>query len=670
MKIPTQVRFFIPTAVEALDQTTEPTLEDLSGEDFLGNALADTDQVVNAMDGHPLRPFQVDTDADATVFRIDAEMDQRERVSFLLVDQHNLRDAYPAATKEQIDIHHHSSDAFGSATELVPTKELDGLIGKQRPYLDCDGIDDRASVSDDADLEMVSTATLEAWVRIPSGASGGIVLGKYTMSGNQREYFFALSSTGIMSHIHSSTGGSVADVTCQATTDTALSDLTEWKHIALVYDGGAGTIVFYGDGAAIANTINTGSVQSSWFGGTSGFAIGDRGDGNSYFDGDIQLVRVWNRALSAAEVLTLYTGGTPIPEADQWAKKDLLTSANATSDQQTEGNSVAAWTGSDATLSSVTSAEGFSPPAGTYMLKLVPTSTPAQARQSFTTIVGKLYTTWAYLRDANIAEGLLTLRIGTSAGDNNLGESSAVSANDTWQLKTVSFTATGTTTHLSVSKITSAAFLCYADDVYVSKAGCVAEYHPSGINEQDGKWYDSSDNDLDGTISGADYKDVPTTTDDFYLAEFAEADDPFWFIRFNADGVTGTAAIDALIGQIVLGRIYSFNGFKPEGGYSGEYGYPGIITSETDAGNILTERRYGRRPTWDLAFQLSTVAQFEELQEMLDIVQNSLYPFYVCFNYDEPQPVIWRVRLQEGLPWSYKHGLDQPYSPTISLIGD
>ena len=666
MKIPTQVRFFIPTAVEALDQTAEPTLEDLSGEDFLGNALADTDQVVNAMDGHPLRPFQVDTDADATVFRIDAEMDQRERVSFLLVDQHNLRDAYPAATKEQIDVHHHSSDAFGSATELTPSKELDGLIGKQRPHLSLDGANDRVSKSNDAQLNfgVQIDFSLECIFKTNTTAQDQYLIDKGSDLGTDKRYRLIYRGPEDIIRAQVDDGTTIKNI--DSTTTIGAGERT---HVIATFNRDGNGIIYIDDNGAegtisissVANIDDTAEPLT--------IGIKSQDESTSPLEGEVYLARIWNRVLSAAEVLTLYNDSSSIPVADQWARKDILTNSQATSDQQTEANSVASWSASAGAIVSITNAEGFNPKVGTYMLK-GSFAVPAQARQSFTTVVGKKYRAWAWLRDTSIVEGAMTLRIGTSAGGTQLGESAAVTANNTWELRSLEFTATGTTTHLSVSKITTGAVNVYADNVWVARLGCVAEYHPSGINEQDGKWYDSSDNNLDGTISGADYRDVPTTTDDFYLAEFTEADDKYWYVRFNADGVTGTGSIDTLVGQIVLGRIYSFNGFKPEGGYSGEYGYPGIITSETDAGNILTERRYGRRPTWDLAFQLSTAAQFEELQEMLDVVQNSLYPFYVCFDYDATQPVIWRVRLQEGLDWSYKHGLDQPYSPTISLIGD
>lgn len=155
----------------------------------------------------------------------------------------------------------------------------------------------------------------------------------------------------------------------------------------------------------------------------------------------------------------------------------------------------------------------------------------------------------------------------------------------------------------------------------------------------------------------------------FYLAEFAAVTKQYWFINFNEDGNTGTAT-DALIGQIVLGKLYTFNGLTPEGGYSGEYGYPGIISRETDAGLIQAERKYGKRPQWDLGFAVSTDSHFEDLQEMIDIVQNGLYPFYIAFDYDQGSPVVWRVRMDGGLSWQYKHGLTNPWVPTISLITD
>ena len=144
---------------------------------------------------------------------------------------------------------------------------------------------------------------------------------------------------------------------------------------------------------------------------------------------------------------------------------DVLADEQATSDQRKEGNSVALWTASNSTLSSVAVGEGFAPQSGTYDMKIVAGGNPAQARQSFTTVVGIKYRIKAWLRDTDYTDGDLTLRVGTAAGGNQEGESAAVTADTTWQERTVEFTAAGTTTHISVSKATATVLNFYADNI-------------------------------------------------------------------------------------------------------------------------------------------------------------------------------------------------------------
>lgn len=208
--------------------------------------------------------------------------------------------------------------------------------------------------------------------------------------------------------------------------------------------------------------------------------------------------------------------------------------------------------------------------------------------------------------------------------------------------------------------------------VLVDGHNLASAYPPVGISSLVDVYHNSADNFGTATKIASYLKQITdqiAKDTNFYLGEFTAVSKQYWFIDFNEDGNTGTAT-DALIGQVVLGRVYTFNGLTPEGGYSGEYGYPGIISRETDAGLIQAERKYGKRPQWDIGFAISSDSQFEDLQEMIDIVQNGLYPFYIAFDYDQSSPVVWRVRMDGGLSWSYVHGPDDPWRPTITIIAD
>ena len=86
--------------------------------------------------------------------------------------------------------------------------------------------------------------------------------------------------------------------------DIIFNDTTKWHHVVAVYNGT--TMKGYLDGAAFNNEgyQNPSTIV------TSGFKIGSAAGGTArYFNGSLDDVRIYNRALSAPEVLQLYNSG-------------------------------------------------------------------------------------------------------------------------------------------------------------------------------------------------------------------------------------------------------------------------------------------------------------------------------------------------------------------------
>ncbi len=72
----------------------------------------------------------------------------------------------------------------------------------------------------------------------------------------------------------------------------------QWQHVAATYDGT--TARFYIDGTQVATTTYTGNVGDS-----NSWRIGAYGaTATGFFDGNIDNVRIYDRALSAAEIQT------------------------------------------------------------------------------------------------------------------------------------------------------------------------------------------------------------------------------------------------------------------------------------------------------------------------------------------------------------------------------
>lgn len=107
-----------------------------------------------------------------------------------------------------------------------------------------------------------------------------------TASGTISAYFYGLASEGYHN------GASVIP-------------LNEWTHIATTYDSASGAIGFYVNGVLDAATSTTGSLTSA----QTGFVIGGEPCCSRYFNGRIDDVRVYNRALSADEARQLWNSG-------------------------------------------------------------------------------------------------------------------------------------------------------------------------------------------------------------------------------------------------------------------------------------------------------------------------------------------------------------------------
>lgn len=165
------------------------------------------------------------------------------------------------------------------------------------------------SRADDADFDFTSNYTLTAWINMESLNGVGeryVVIGKWNNAAGARSYqaeFINPAGTRSTNFIYSADGGGVEDSFTEAVTISAGT----WYHLAWVFNDTANEFKTYVNGAQLGSTDAPGA---STFNGNEDFRVGAVRDSSApafFFDGKIDDVRVWSRALSDADILSLAT---------------------------------------------------------------------------------------------------------------------------------------------------------------------------------------------------------------------------------------------------------------------------------------------------------------------------------------------------------------------------
>jgi hypothetical protein len=166
--------------------------------------------------------------------------------------------------------------------------------------LNFNGVNDYVSVPDASNLDNTSALTIAFWVKptILDGSPRGIV-SKRTASGTQDAYsvfFYA----GNKIHVDLDTSND------RFSTNTVFLTNT-WYHVAVTYDGtlaSAGRVHVYVNGVLDTTASETSASIPNY---ASDLAFGKLvGNPTSYFAGSLDDVRVYNRALTATEVGSLF----------------------------------------------------------------------------------------------------------------------------------------------------------------------------------------------------------------------------------------------------------------------------------------------------------------------------------------------------------------------------
>ena len=189
------------------------------------------------------------------------------------------------------------ADASGQGNTGTISSATWTTTGKFGGALSFNGISAWVTVADAASLDLTTGMTIEAWVNPTSGTGWRTVVLKEGTNSLAYSLYSANNASRPAGFVHTN-----AD---QGLNGTAAVPLSAWTHLAMTYDGA--TLRMFVNGVQVSSRAVTGNTMTT----AGALRIGGNSVWGEYYKGAIDELRIYNRALTAAEIQTDMT--TPIP---------------------------------------------------------------------------------------------------------------------------------------------------------------------------------------------------------------------------------------------------------------------------------------------------------------------------------------------------------------------
>jgi hypothetical protein len=202
-------------------------------------------------------------------------------------------------------------DSHGS-NDLTDTNTVGQATGIQGNSADFESTNsERLEIADASQtgLDISPDISISMWIKpesLPSSGAGYSLCGKYRGAGGARQYVLSYDNSA---GTYRFTWRTSSDGTA-VNTDTIDYTMTAgtWYHVALIHDSGTATLYINGSSqgtfTGYATTIVNGSEE---------FALGYCEDVAGYYDGLMDEVGIWSKALTSGEVTDLYNSGAGLP---------------------------------------------------------------------------------------------------------------------------------------------------------------------------------------------------------------------------------------------------------------------------------------------------------------------------------------------------------------------
>ena len=195
----------------------------------------------------------------------------------------------------------------GTVTEATPVTDR---FGNANHAFDFDGFNDMITVPFHNDFNVSTGLTISAWVyRDVFGASNEAIVARWNSQLSSEQYILMLKSPGILNADFTGAVGNSVTPAFGYTYNWGLAGSTIWYHLVFTWDT-SNVHKIYLDGNVHSaarpgfETINDTTMQALY--------IGAQGGNARFFEGRIDDVRLYNRAISQSEVDSLFNEQNPV----------------------------------------------------------------------------------------------------------------------------------------------------------------------------------------------------------------------------------------------------------------------------------------------------------------------------------------------------------------------
>jgi len=185
-----------------------------------------------------------------------------------------------------------------------------GASGKFNSSLDFDGTDDYAQVSDDFRLDFIDEEdfTIEAWFKRDTSTSDDTIVAKKNDQTTGVGYILFIDDVNDNLNFVVSDGTNSFSISGR----TAITD-SNWHHVVARFDEDSATnSTIFLDGRDDKNTTSGTIAAVGSLANSLNLRIGSESDGQEFFDGKIDNLKIYNYAMPDALIGRLYNGGEAV----------------------------------------------------------------------------------------------------------------------------------------------------------------------------------------------------------------------------------------------------------------------------------------------------------------------------------------------------------------------